>query len=186
MCNLCKLIICLLELVDTLVLKVCCCFMKLPAQPSPNPSHIRSKETCLKQYLFSWPRLREQLVQLCAERSGEATAAAAAPFGWHYLPNGTCLIQPHSCYVFLVVSRINVICYIIRHSCRNMRSTSSVRQVPVHPVSITRFPLRRFSPRAGLLRYVLFSLVAAKIFQGLGPKRRESSNGDPVYMKNHP
>ena len=26
----------------------------------------------------------------------------------------------------------------------------------VHPVSITRFQLRRFSPGAGLLRYVLF------------------------------
>ena len=26
-----------------------------------------------------------------------------------------------------------------------------------------------------------FSLVLAKIFQGLGPKRRESSNGDQVY-----
>ena len=26
-----------------------------------------------------------------------------------------------------------------------------------------------------------FSLVAAKIFQGLGLKRRESSNGDRVY-----
>ena len=51
----------------------------------------------------------------------------------------------------------------------------------VHPVSIARFPLRRFSPGAGLLRYV-FSLVAAKIFQGLGPKRRESSNGDRVYF----
>ena len=49
----------------------------------------------------------------------------------------------------------------------------------VHPVSITRFPLRRFSPGAGLLR-CLFSLVAAKIFQGLGPTRRESCNGDRV------
>ena len=51
----------------------------------------------------------------------------------------------------------------------------------IHPVSITRFPLRRFSPGAGLLRYV-FSLVADKIFQGLGPKRRESSNRDRVYV----
>ena len=30
-----------------------------------------------------------------------------------------------------------------------------------------------------------FSLVAAKIFQGLGPKRRESSNGDRVYIQFH-
>ena len=28
-----------------------------------------------------------------------------------------------------------------------------------------------------------FSLVAAKIFQGLGPKRREFSNGDQVYSR---
>ena len=51
----------------------------------------------------------------------------------------------------------------------------------VHPVSITRFPLRRLSPGAGLLRFVLVSLVVAKIFQGLGPKRRESSKGDRLY-----
>ena len=48
--------------------------------------------------------------------------------------------------------------------------------------SITRFPLGRFSPGAGLLRYAFCSLVAAKTFQGLGPKRRESSNGDWVYV----
>ena len=53
-------------------------------------------------------------------------------------------------------------------------------QISPHPVSITRFPLTRFSPGAGLLRYV-FSLVAVKTFQGLGPKRRESCNGDRVY-----
>ena len=44
----------------------------------------------------------------------------------------------------------------------------------VHPVSITRFPLRRFSPGAGLLRNPFVHS------QGLGPKRRESSNGDRV------
>ena len=57
--------------------------------------------------------------------------------------------------------------------------------VIVHPVSITRFPLRRFSPGAGLLRNRFSSLVAAKIFQGLGPKRRESCNGDRVYPTCH-
>ena len=43
----------------------------------------------------------------------------------------------------------NWICCIIIH----LKKTC-VRQV--HPVSITRFPLRRFSPGAGLLRYVFF------------------------------
>ena len=52
----------------------------------------------------------------------------------------------------------------------------------LHPVSITRFPLRRFSPGAGLLRNPFVHRWWLKIFQGLGPKRRESSNGDRVYM----
>ena len=52
----------------------------------------------------------------------------------------------------------------------------------VHPVSITRFPLSRFSPRAGLLRNPLFYTINAKTFQGLGPKRRESCNGDRVHV----
>ena len=50
----------------------------------------------------------------------------------------------------------------------------------VHPVSITRFPLSRFSPGAGLLRNPFFYTINAKIFQGLGPKRRESCYGDRV------
>ena len=51
----------------------------------------------------------------------------------------------------------------------------------VHPVSITRFPLSRFSPGAGLLRNPFVCTISAKIFQGLGPKRRKSCNGDRVY-----
>ena len=43
----------------------------------------------------------------------------------------------------------------------------------LHPVSITRFPLRRFVP---------YVHVVAKIVLGRGPKRRESSNGDLVYV----
>ena len=50
----------------------------------------------------------------------------------------------------------------------------------VHPVSITRFLLSRFSPGAGLLRNPFVYTINAKIFQGLGPKRRESCNGDRV------
>ena len=54
------------------------------------------------------------------------------------------------------------------------------RAVFLHPVSITRFPLSRFSPRAGLLRNPFVCTINAKTFQGLGPKRRESCNGDRV------
>ena len=35
--------------------------------------------------------------------------------GWHYLSSATCLIRPHSCYVFFVVSRSTIMCYILRH-----------------------------------------------------------------------
>ena len=37
--------------------------------------------------------------------------------GWHYLSNATCLIRPHVFYALFIVSRIIIICYIIRH-CR--------------------------------------------------------------------
>ena len=36
----------------------------------------------------------------------------------------------------------------------------------VHPVSIARFPLRRFSPGAGLLRYVFFTLSTLTFSRG--------------------
>ena len=51
----------------------------------------------------------------------------------------------------------------------------------IHPVSKTRFPLSKFSPGAGLLRNPFAYTINAKTFQGLGPKRRESCNGDRVY-----
>ena len=55
------------------------------------------------------------------------------------------------------------------------------RETPhVHLVSITRFPLIIFSPGAGLLRNLFVDRYWRNIFQGLGPKRRESSNGDRV------
>ena len=44
--------------------------------------------------------------------------------GWHYLSNATCLIRPRLFYVLFVVSRIALICYIIRYFWRNC-----VRQV---------------------------------------------------------
>ena len=52
---------------------------------------------------------------------------------------------------------------------------------PLHPVSITRFPLRRVSPGAGLLMNPFVHRQRREIFEGLGPKRREFSNGDRVY-----
>ena len=36
----------------------------------------------------------------------------------------------------------------------------------IHPVSITRFPLSRFSPGAGLLRYVFFTLSTVRLSRG--------------------
>ena len=35
--------------------------------------------------------------------------------GTTYLSNATCLIQPQLCYALLMVSRIIMMCYIIRH-----------------------------------------------------------------------
>ena len=36
--------------------------------------------------------------------------------GWHYLSNATCLIRPRMFYMcFFVVSRITIICHMIRH-----------------------------------------------------------------------
>ena len=39
----------------------------------------------------------------------------AEPFGWHYLSNATCVVRPRLSYAFFVVSRITIICYVIRH-----------------------------------------------------------------------
>ena len=41
--------------------------------------------------------------------------ALTPPFGCHYLSKATCLMRPHLFCVFLVASRINLLCYIIRH-----------------------------------------------------------------------
>ena len=60
------------------------------------------------------------------------------------------------------------------------RGRGDLSVCPLHPVSITRLPLRRFSPGAGLLRNPFVHRYWLKIFQGLGPKRQESSNGDQV------
>ena len=35
--------------------------------------------------------------------------------GWHYMSKATCLMWPHSFYMFFVVSGIIMICYILRH-----------------------------------------------------------------------
>ena len=76
------------------------------------------------------------------------------------------IMVTYGCYSYLQLSRR-----------ARTRSTSAC----LHPVSITRFPLRRFSPGAGLLRNPFVHRLWRNIFQRLGPKRRESSNGDRVY-----
>ena len=43
-----------------------------------------------------------------------------------YLSNATCLMRPHLCYVFFVVSRIIIMCYTIRPP---VLKKSCVRQV---------------------------------------------------------
>ena len=44
-----------------------------------------------------------------------------------------------------------------------------------------KIPAYNIFARGWVAQICFFSLVAAKIFQGLGPKRPESSNGDRVY-----
>ena len=41
-----------------------------------------------------------------------------------------------------------------------------ILMILIHPVSITRFPLRRFSPGAGLLRNPLFTLSTLRFSRG--------------------
>ena len=44
-----------------------------------------------------------------------------------------------------------------------------------------KIPAHKIFARVWVAQKSFFSLVAANIFQGLGPKRRESCNGDRVY-----
>ena len=46
--------------------------------------------------------------------AGAAAKVMVAILGWHYSSNATCLIRPRLFYVFFAVSRITVICNIIR------------------------------------------------------------------------
>ena len=39
--------------------------------------------------------------------------------GWHYLSNATCLMPPRSVYALFIVSRITIVCYLIRRFWRN-------------------------------------------------------------------
>ena len=36
-------------------------------------------------------------------------------FGWHYLFKYTCITRPHVLYALFIVSRIIIVCYMIRH-----------------------------------------------------------------------
>ena len=62
--------------------------------------------------------------------------------------------------------------------------SSAVRTTPgLH----NKIPAHKIFARVWVAQKFLFcSLVAAKIFQGLGPKRRESCNGDRVYIEGGP
>ena len=46
--------------------------------------------------------------------AGQTTWKCEA-FGWHYLSHATCLIRPHLLSACFVVSRITILCFIIRH-----------------------------------------------------------------------
>ena len=81
--------------------------------------------------------------------------------------------------VVLALPRTSEVCpYVMKDLI--LRTSEVFASYGLHPVSITRFPLSRFSPGAGLLRHPFFYTINAKTFQGLGPKRRESCNGDRV------
>ena len=45
-----------------------------------------------------------------------------------------------------------------------------------------KIPAHKIFARVWVAQESFLSYVAAKIFQGLGPKRRESCNGDRVYL----
>ena len=55
-------------------------------------------------------------------------------------------------YVYVYILYI----YSVRRRRPAARAAPRDSRPALHPVSITRFPLRRFSPGAGLLRYVFF------------------------------
>ena len=50
----------------------------------------------------------------------------------------------------------------------------------LHPVSITRFPHKIFA-RVWVAQEPICYIINAKTFQGLGPKRQKSCDGDRVY-----
>ena len=93
-------------------------------------------------------------------------------------------IHTYTCIYIYIYTHMSIVIYIYIYICiYSFKGRSPQhRQLPrkLHPVSITRFPLSRFSPGAGLLRSPFLNTINAKIFQGLGPKRRESCNGDRV------
>ena len=49
-----------------------------------------------------------------------------------------------------------------------------------------KIPAHKIFARVWVAQKSFVSLVAAKIFQGLGPKRQESRHGDRVYTKHLP
>ena len=52
---------------------------------------------------------------LCLMLRNPVLLVSRAHIGWHYSSNATCLMRPRLFYVFVFVSKIDVICYIVRH-----------------------------------------------------------------------
>ena len=61
----------------------------------------------------NFPEIQSQRSLVCGLLDWPYTAPPPG-IVWHYLSNATCLIRPHLFYVFVVVSRITIICYMIR------------------------------------------------------------------------
>ena len=88
-------------------------------------------------------------------------------------------------YIYIYVFNIIYVlftcnCNVISHDANTMSALHQQTRYHIHLVSITRFP-----PGAGLLRNPFVHRQWRSIFQGLGPKRRESSKGDRVYVHDH-
>ena len=113
----------------------------------------------------------------------------------------TLVWRPHSiCKVELVqnirvpIQNIKVPIQHIRVPIQNIRVPIQNIRVPIQNIKVpiqnirvptpglhNKIPALRILARGWVAQICLFSLAAAKTFQGLGPERPESSNGDRAY-----
>ena len=91
-------------------------------------------------------------------------------------------------YVYIYIYT-HIYIYIYTHlgpaPCRGApctRGASEVRTSRCTPGLHNKIPAHKIFARVCIAQKSLLPLVAAKIFQGLGPKRRESCNGPGVHM----